>query len=689
MKTLLRVAFLSVLATLPVSQAQSPASQQAPTAAAQSGAPNHGDAYYNFTIGHVNEQQFELTGNADFANQSIDAYKKALESSPNSPVIMERLAEIYAKSQRIRDAVGEAQAALKIDPDNVDAHKLLARIYVRTLGDVNAGELQKENLAKAIEQFQAILKIQPDDTYSALWLARLYRFENQHSDAEKVLRELLERDPGNSPALEQLSQILIDEGRSAEAVKLLSDAATDSSSPDVYDLLGDAYSQAHEYLKSEQAYRKAAQEDPDDPGHLHGLAQALMAQDKYAEALEAFKKLSEIEPTTGDNFLRMAELYRRLGKFDQAEAALLRAKQLTPGSLEVLYNEALLYEDQGRFDDAVKVLSDAIGGVKGQSSSDGNPNALAILYEQLGHAYRQEGNYPLAIRAYEDMGKLGPDAEKRAEMLLIDAYRESHDIDKAIAETKKALEAAPKDPTLTVQLAMLYGEKLDAASATPLLTGLLKGDDGDFEIYLNLAQVQERSKKYSDAEQSAQKALDLAKGAGEKESAWFMLGAIYEREKKFDPAEVEFKKALAVNPTNAAVLNYYGYMLADRGIRLDEATSMIQKAVSEDPNNGAYLDSLGWAYYKQNKLTEAEENLRKASERQTHDPTILAHLGDVYSKMGQKDRALQLWEKSLVEWQKAVPADYEADKVNELDAQVKAVKRHTAQKTTPDAPHPQ
>ena len=152
----------------------------------------------------------------------------------------------------------------------------------------------------------------------------------------------------------------------------------------------------------------------------------------------------------------MAQLYRRLGKFDQAEASLLRAKQLAPGSLEVLYNEALLYEDQGRYDDAVKVLSDAIAGMKSQSSSARNsggaatgsgaegsasgetsPNALAILYEQLGHAYREEENYSAAIQTYEEMGKLSADAQKRAEMLLIDTYRESRDMDHAIAETQE------------------------------------------------------------------------------------------------------------------------------------------------------------------------------------------------------------------------------------------------------------
>src|SRR6202167_3934058 len=638
MKTIIGIAFLAcigLIATAPAAGAQntSPASSTpaAPKTAdssknstSTSANPREqgaqGDVYYYYAIGHVDEQQYELTGRADLATQAIDAYKKALELAPASPVIRERLGEVYAKSQRLREAVEQAQETLKTDPNNVDAHRLLARIYVRELGDLSAGEVQKETLEKAIAQFQEILKIQPDDVYSGLWLARLYRFENKHSEEETLLAGLLARDAGNGRALEQLSQLLMDEGRSQEAVTLLSDAAGESSSPEVYDLLGDAYSQAKDYAKAEDAYRKAVEEDPDDPGHLHGLAQALMAEDKYAEALEQLKRLTEIEPSTSENYLRMAQLYRRLGKFDQAEASLLRAKQLAPGSLEVLYNEALLYQDQGRYDDAVKVLSDAIAGMKSQSSSARNsggaaaagpgaegsasgetsPNALAILYEQLGHAYREEEDYSAAIQTYQEMGKLSADAQKRAEMLLIDTYRESRDLEHAIIETKKALLTAPNDPGLTVTLAMLYGEKSDADAATKLLDGLLRGNDSDQEIYLNLAQVQERGRKYEEAEQSAQKAEQMARGNDDKETAWFMLGAIYERQKKFDQAEQEFRKALEVNPGNASVLNYYGYMLADRGVRLEEATAMIKQAVAQEPSNGAYLDSLGWAYYKQN-----------------------------------------------------------------------------------------
>jgi Flp pilus assembly protein TadD len=236
---------------------------------------------------------------------------------------------------------------------------------------------------------------------------------------------------------------------------------------------------------------------------------------------------------------------------------------------------------------------------------------------------------------------------------------------------------------------MLYCEKTETASATKLLEGLLKGNDHDLDFYLDIAQVQERGRKYADAEQSAQKAEQMAHQPSDKASVWYMLGAIYERQKKFDQAEQQFKKVIEQDQNNASVLNYYGYMLADRGIRLDEATSLIQRAVRLEPNNGAFLDSLGWAYYKQNKLVEAEDNLRKAVDRMSHDPTILTHLGDVYMKLGQTERAAELWERAVAEWQRAVPADYEADKVNELDSQLKNLKRRLAQKSVTETAKPQ
>ena len=131
------------------------------------------------------------------------------------------------------------------------------------------------------------------------------------------------------------------------------------------------------------------------------------------------------------------------------------------------------------------------------------------------------------------------------------------------------------------------------------------------------------------------------------------------------------------------MLNYYGYMLGDRGIRLDEAEDLVERALKEEPYNGAYLDSLGWIYYRQNKLGDAEVTLRKAVQRESHDATIHSHLGDVYAKVGRNDLAAAEWEKSLAEWKHSLPADLETDKVAELERKLAQTKHRVAQKNAP------
>ena len=186
-----------------------------------------------------------------------------------------------------------------------------------------------------------------------------------------------------------------------------------------------------------------------------------------------------------------------------------------------------------------------------------------------------------------------------------------------------------------------------------------------------------------------QSADKLAQRPSDKDAATFLLGAIFAREKKYDQAEQVFKDILSRDPTNAPVLNYYGYILADRGMRLDEAVTLVQRALGQDPTNAAYLDSIGWAYYKQNKLAEAETSLRKAVNRDSRDPNILAHLGDVLAKAGHADLAAAQWEKSLAEWHRVVPAEYEADKVTELERKISALKRNGPPQKMPIGTKPQ
>ncbi|HEV2617698.1 MAG TPA: tetratricopeptide repeat protein [Candidatus Acidoferrales bacterium] len=659
--------------TSPVPQASTPAST---SSYSQMDPSKRAEAYTDFMLGHLAEQQFDETGKSDLAGQAIEYYQKA-HALDSDAAITERLAEVYAASQRTDEAIRQAQSALQQDPNNLAAHRLLARIYIHNLGDMSPDNAQKETISLAVDQLKAVQRLDPTDVESQLWLAHLYGFQNKPQQTEQVLRGILSHAADNEGALEQLSQLYLDEGRTQDAISLLKNAAGVSNAAGLYDLLGTAYAKSNNFPKAEGAFQRAVTLEPEEASHRKGLAQALLSNHKYDQALTQYERLTKIEPDNPENYLRMSQIYRHLDQLDKSESNLMQAKKYAPGSLEVLYNEALLYEAQARYKDAIQVLSDAIAGVKAQQKEGQHaPNALTILYEQLGMAYRQSGDFSSAERAFEDMQQLGPASQKRGELLLIDTYRTSGDIKRAIAEAEKARAADSNDQSLAVTYAMLLGDNGQTDDATKVLRGLLGGNQTDRETYLDLAQIEERGKRYADAQTDANKALGMSNEDSDKETAWFLLGSIYDGQKQYDQAEQMFRKALAINPHDAMVLNYYGYMLADRGIRLDEAITMIHSAVVEDPTNGAYLDSLGWAYFKQGHLAEAQQYLQQAVSHSANDPTVLGHLGEVYAKLGQTERAEQVWEKALSCWHKALPADYEAEKVSALEAKLKNLKRH-------------
>ncbi len=640
-------------------------------------------------MGHYYAQQYAVTSHADDANKSIDFYKKAFALDTSSQEIGNQLAEIYFQSQHVRDAVTEAQSMITKDPDNLGARRLLARIYVRTLGDLSDTSGQHDTLVRAAEQYREILRLDPTDSDAALWLGRLYRLQNHNDKAEAVLRALLAREPENENGVEQMTQLLLDQGKSQEAVSTLQEILQRAPSAHLWDLLGDAYNQIHDLPNAEGAYRKASESQPDEISHRRGLAQILLNEGKYPEALEQFQRLSLMDADDPENFVNMAEIYRQMKQLDKAEQNVLLAKQRAPGNLEVISTEAYIYEDESRFDDSIHVLSDAVTGVKGQSEfTPSRRRTLAILYQQLGQLYREASNYTAAVNTFDEMIRLGPEEDRRARMMIVETYREARDIPKALDASRKAVDAYPKDRDIRVAQALLFGAAAQTNQAVTLLKGMLDGTPGDFEIQLDLAQVFEQGRQWPNAEQSVNAANKIAPGPAEKEAASFMLGAIFERQKKFDQAEEQFRKVLDANPRNPSTLNYYGYMLADRGIRLEEATSLIKRALAEDPENAAYEDSLGWAYYKQNKLPEAEELLRKAAARENHDPTILGHLGDVYAKMGKDNLAEAAWQKSLDEWHRVMPGDFEPARLAEVEQKMTDLKRRVAQQKSPSEAKP-
>jgi tetratricopeptide (TPR) repeat protein len=302
------------------------------------------------------------------------------------------------------------------------------------------------------------------------------------------------------------------------------------------------------------------------------------------------------------------------------------------------------------------------------------------LLERLGELYRSANQTQAAVDTFRQMADLEADAGPRASAQIIETYRAAKDLKSARTEADAALKKYPDQRMLKLVNASLLADMGKVDQAVSELRGMLKGDH-DRETQLAIAQIYEKVKRYEDMEKPLDAAEKLSETKPDKETVHFMRGAMFERLKQFDSAEAEFHKVLELNPDNASALNYFGYMLADRGVRLEEAQKLVSRALELEPDNGAYLDSLGWVYYRQNKLEEAEHALTRALAKSEtgQDPTVHDHLGDVYFKLGKTKDAITQWQASLKGADSGAQSDMEAGDVAKIakkleDAKVRLAK---------------
>ncbi len=629
--------------------------------------PRKGDrsaAYYHYMLAHMYEEQVTIYGRSELANKAMEEYRLAIEADPSSEFLTSGLAELYVKTGRIRDAVLEAQDILKRDPNNIEAHKLLGRIYLRSLGDMPGNGNGSDNVLKlAIEQYEQIVKIEPDNVDDHLLLGRLYRLNNDLQKAEAELKIAVKLDPDSEEAVTTLALLFSDEGDTAHALQVLSAVPDSGRSAKLYAALGATYEQRKDYKSAINAYKHAIQLDRDNLDAIRGLAENLLNDGQIDAALDQYKVIADANPEDAQTYLRISEIYRRQGKYDEALDSLKKAQAMVPDALEVPYNIAVVYQAQARYDEAEKILQDLLKKTEKPESSysQSDRNNRGIFIERLGMVYRDQENYQAAVETFRKMIPLGDDNARTAYQDIIDTYREAKQWSQATAVAKEALQKLPDDRDLRMVLDSQLADTGDPEKPLADVRSLLKGKPEDREVYIRLAIMYTRLKRWPEAEEALNQAQKLSTKAEDKEYVDFLRGSTYEREKKYDQAETEFKKVLAANPQSAITLNYLGYMNADRGVELEESLGYIKAAVSLEPTNGAYLDSLGWAYFKLGKYDLAEETLNKASLHMSSDPTVQDHLGDLYQKTGRLKLAAAHWERALEEWNKTVSSEVETD----------------------------
>lgn len=631
-------------------------------------------AYFNYSMAHIFADLAAASGNkSEYLNPAIEYYKAAIKADPKAGFMSTELSDLYVQAGLGNRAVTEAEAALKANPNDLSARRILGRIYARLIGDPQANRIREDMVRKAIDQYQKVADLEPTDVDAWVMLGRLNKVGQDNATSEKAYKKVLELDPDNEDALTGLAMSAAESGDMAGAASMLEKASAKSPNPRAMAQLGEMYEQMKDYKNAAKAWQKALDLSGGNPEVKRQLANNLVMSDQIDEAIRVYEELVEDEPKDLGSVLRLSELYRQKRAFDKARTYAVKAKELDGTNVSVRFNEVALLEAEGKTTEAVALMKEIVESTSRRNYLPNEKNLRIELLDRLGIMQRTYEQFSEAIKSFEEILALDPATTRNAQAQIVETYRQAKDYPKAEVALEDYLKKSPKNRTLIRLKGQLLAETGKAQQGVEAVSKLLDGKE-DREIHLAIAGLWEKAKNYSEMGKSLDQAEKLSTSADEKETIYFMRGAMLEKQKNFAAAEAEFQKVLKADPQNAGALNYLGYMLVDRNERVPEALAMIQKAVDQDPGNGAYLDSLGWAYYRLDKLDEAAKYLQQAIEKTSKDPTVHDHLADVLFKQGKVKEAISSWERSLTEWAAVPPADKDDKEVAKIQKKLESAK---------------
>ena len=595
---------------------------------------------------------------------SRDALIAGLELNPHIAEAYTMLSEIAisAPPNDIDEALELAKLAIRVDKNNYGARRIAARLFTYKSG-LNTQKLDPTFTPQAIEAWKSVTDL--DQRNAEAWAFLSLFYERTARQKERI--DALQKWIASAPPLEgqffqritggqesltsehatlKLAEALMEADRTKEAIDLLSQMlADDPENASAAGLLRDAVSSA-KGASSEaaiQALRQAVYSNPANISLASLLADLYVDGGKTSDGAKVLRDAAEKasdKAVAGTYYVLLGDLYERAGSHAEAIGN---------------YEKAL----------SMRGLEDS------QNAADEERMFLTQLFQRMVRSAKAAGKDP-AVRSILDRAKkaLGPE-DDFADRELVSIYRESGKRAEALTVVRSLRSRSPREESLARLEATLLTElgRVDEAVAgyrsyitertkagqvadsntsndpTRVAIGVAPMDE--FSNLLFISQLYTQANRTKDAIDAANQALGAAKGVERRQIAQLTLASAQQMGGDHAGAEATLRAILKESPGNPIALNNLGYFLLERNERLEEALNMIQEAVKVDPTNPSYLDSLGWAYFKLGKLTDAEKHLKDAAKLDSLSSTINEHLGDVYQKQGRAEDARRQWQKAL------------------------------------------
>jgi tetratricopeptide (TPR) repeat protein len=489
--------------------------------------------------------------------------------------------------------------------------------------------------------------------------------ENNYDEAARFYAEALARDPNNPYLLQNALMSFVGKGDVNRAVAI----ATKVASGQFGSQLADLVLAAAAIKRGDFSEAKAILKDGEDrfsplmSGLLLGWVE--LGDGRMTAAVEQFDSMKN--PTA----LRLFGQYHKslalasVGDFEAADRILTGDEngnlRLNRGSLIA---HAQIMSQLDRKEDALEMLDGALRGTSDQGVSmlrEAIAEQGVVNYDYITEAAHGSAEVFLTLASvlereqdvryaliYARLAEFLRPKNAEAILLTAEILQEQKQFDLA---TRTYAKVSQNDPMfLNAELgradALVDAEKQDAAIA--VLRGLTRSHGDVPRVHMSLGDVLRGQEKYAESTEAYNIAVDMI--ADPAPNHWFLFyarGITHEREDNWGKAEADFRKALELNPEQPLVLNYLGYSLVEKGLKLPEAQAMIESAVASRPNDGFITDSLGWVLYRLGKYEEAVKPMERAVALVSNDPIINDHLGDVYWKVNRKREAEFQWRRAL------------------------------------------
>ena len=617
--------------------AQAPPSPTPPAASR----PANAGAMYEFLLARRAEAQDDVPG-------AQRALERAVALDPQSAELHAELAAFYARQNQPVEAVAAAGRAIALDAASEEGHRILGLVnaaWADGVVDGPAGGSADQWRAAAIEHLTRVQNTpaMATDLGLQLTLARQLLAADQADKAVPLLERLVAQTGRAGEPLAMLAEAHRALGQLDKAATVLEQAA--ASNPRYYLALGDVYERQRRFEEAAAAFDKGAKgmRTPGRELRLRRVAALLnIPEGAGAErAIAALKEFLATAPKDLTALYLLAQAHQQRGETDQAVQAAEQALAVEAGHLPSLTVLASIYRE--RYDYAA--INTLLGRLDaGEAPSRGSaPGETVRLLAELGGARQQLGDHAGAIRAFERARALLPESAGVA-AALAQAHLQARQYDAAARVAKDARVHAADDVGL-IRVEAIAGVRAGRADeAVSAAEAALASRRGTAEGAFALADVYQEAKRNGPA---VTLLSELAAADPDDAALAFRLAAAYEVAGRVAEAERAFRAIVSRDPLHADALNYWGYMLANRGLRVSEALTLIDRALVVEPGNPAFLDSRGWALFKLGRTADAEEPLRKAADALRGSSVIQVHYADVLAALGKRGDAADRVELAL------------------------------------------